>query len=314
MADATVSLMMPVEITDAVLTSTTVSEADHPAYNPSEAGYALGDRVISATTHRIYERATATATAGKDPTDINNRIADASGVIWWIDVSATNAHKMFDGESSSGTVAASPLTIVVEPGFINSLYIGGLVNVDTATITMKDAPGGAEVYSHTETLEDSLPPDYYEYGFSPHHQKKDLVLNDLPPYNLGELTVTLTNSSGNIEVGMFQIGDLRPLGTTQFNAEAIPKTYSRITVDEFGDNKITRRKSAHDIKLEATVDIDYADTAVDILKEVLDVPVVCVATTFDNYAALRVFGLVNGKMRYPYPTICKLSLDVKGLI
>jgi len=311
MADATLSVMMPVTIDDTTLTSTTVSEADYSAYN-SGTTYALGDRVISTSAHRIYESGAA-SNLNHDPTDINNRIPNASGVTWWIDVSATNAWKMFDGESSSATVVATSFTVVVEPGFVSSLYMGGLIG-DTATITMKDAPGGTTVYSDTITLENSLPPDWYEYFFSPFEQQRDLVINDFPPYLTCELTVQLSISSGNVECGMFQVGDLRPLGTTQYDAEAIPKTYSYINIDEFGNNKITRRKSGRDMSLEAVVALEYSDTAVDILTGVLDVPSVWVATTYNDHAALRVFGLGSGSMKYWQPGYNKLRIDVKGLI
>lgn len=318
MSESTLSVLFPTTINDTTLTSTTEAEADHAAYNPAEAGYALGDRVIVVSAHRIYERATATATAGKDPTDINNRIADAAGIIWWIDVSATNAWKMFDGEKSSQTVAASPLTIVLEPGFINALYVGKIENADTATITMKDAPGGTEVFSRVIDLENSAPGDYYEYYFSPFEQQPDFVIDDLPPYSAAEVTLTLTVSSGNISVGMMQIGDLRPLGETQGRGKprSKPKSFSYIKIDEFGENEIIRRKSAKDIDVEAVLSLDYANTVESIMAEVQDIACLWVATTGPKFAGMRAFGIGKGQIVYTSPTqtLCTLQLKVTGLI
>tara|TARA_R110000772_G_scaffold23646_2_gene63141 strand:+ start:4870 stop:5826 length:957 start_codon:yes stop_codon:yes gene_type:complete len=318
MSESTLSVLRPVTIDDTTLTSTTEAEADHAAYNPAEVAYALGDRVIVVATHRIYERATATATAGKDPTDINNRIADAAGIIWWFDVSATNAWKMFDGEKSSQTVATSPLTIVLEPGFVGALYVGKISNCDTATITMDDAPGGTEVFNEVIALENSDPGDYYEYHFSPFEQQPDFVIDDLPPYNLGEITITFAVTSGSISVGMLQVGDLAPLGETQGRGRprSRPKSFSYIKIDEFGDNEIIRRKSAKDMDVEAVLELDYANTAESILTEVQDIASLWVASTGSKFAGMRAFGIGKGQITYTSPTqtLCTLSLKVTGLI
>ncbi|MBX9636151.1 MAG: hypothetical protein K2Q14_07000 [Gammaproteobacteria bacterium] len=308
MADSTLSVLVPVEITDSVLTSTDVVETDYPEHDPGTT-YALGERVISTITHKIYESAKA-GNLDKDPTDINNRTGSTK---WWTQVDSTNAWKMFDGEKTSATTKASSLTIVLKPGFINSLYAGGLI-ADTATITMKDAPGGSVVYSETMQLENSYPPDYYEYGFSPFTQQPDLILDDIPPYYNGEITFTLEIASGNVECGMFQVGDLRPLGTLQYNASATPKSYSYIKIDDFGNNEIKRRKKATDGKYQVILEPSYANTAMSILNAVLDVPVVCVATTFDDYAWLRTFGLVSGEMVPDNYSECVMNVSVKGLI
>lgn len=306
--EATLSVMIPVEIDDDVLTSTTVSENDYSAYNAGTT-YAIGDRCISTTTHRIYESA-ANSNTGHDPTDITNRTGNT---VWWIDVSATNAWKMFDTESSTRTVKATSLTIVVEPGFVSAVYAGGLI-ADSATITVKDAPGGTTVLSETIQLENSYPPDYYEYFFSPFVQQPDLVVTDIPPYLNCEITFTLTIASGNVECGMFQCGDLRELGQTKFDARSIPKTYSYIGIDDYGNNEIKRRKSASDMSLTALIDLEMADTVVYLMRQIIDVPSLVIATTQTTHASLRVFGLVKPEMQYDEEDHCFLKLDVIGLI
>lgn len=305
--ESNLSVLYPVEINDTTLTSTTVAEADYPAWSGVTTYNTIGDRVIKS--HRIYENAK-TGNLNKDPDDINNR---AGSTIWWIDVSATNAWKMFDGESSSATTIATSLTVVVEPGFINSLAMLGLVG-DQVDVTYKSTPGGTTVYNTTVMLENSYPPDYYEYFFSPFQQQPDLIIDDIPPYYNGELTVTLSATSGNVECGMFALGDLRPLGTIVYNAKATPKSYSYIKIDDFGNNEIRRRKSARDVSLETKIEIGYANTAIDILTTVMDQAVVWVGTSLDDYAGLRVLGLGNGQVVYDQPNYCTINVDIKGLI
>lgn len=308
MTSAILSVMIPVAIDSETFTSSTATEADYTAWN-SGTTYAIGDRCISTTTHRIYESALASNT-NHDPDDLNNQVGQ---FVWWIDVSATNRWKMFDGENSSATVNATSLTVVLEPGFISSGYFGGLIG-DTLAVTVKDAPGGSTVYSETVTLETSYPPDWYEYFFSPFVQLRDVVLQDIPPYLTCEVTCTLTIGAGNVECGMLQVGDLRPLGTTQYNALAIPKTYSYVGIDDFGNNEIKRRKSARDMSLTAYVTLDTADNVVDLMTQVIDTPVVWVATTDPRFAALRCFGLGKGQLSYDNKGTCFLKLDVTGLI
>lgn len=307
MADASLSVLVPVEITDAVLSSTNVAETDYSAWS-NVTTYAVGDRVISVSTHMVYESAKA-SNLNKDPTDIANRTGTT---IWWVEVSPTNAWKMFDGESTSQTIAAAPITVVLEPGPINSIYAAKLT-ADTAVVTIKDVAGGTEVYSETIILEDSAPPDYYEYFYSPYHQQPDFLLTDLPPYGQCEVTVSLTGS-GNLACGMFQVGDLRPLGVTQTGAKTIPKTYSYIGIDDFGNNEIKRRKSAKDVALSAKIAPGEENTALDIIGSVLDIPVLWVAAALPDLSGLRIFGLGSGDLSYnnDQPTI--LNVNIKGLI
>lgn len=309
MGDSTLSVLIPVDITGgSVFQSSTATEADYSAWN-SGTTYALGDRCISTTTHKIYESAAASNT-NHDPTDINNRVGTTT---WWIEVSPTNRWKMFDGQSSSQTTVASPLTVVLRPGFIGSLYAGNLIG-DQAVITVKDSPGGTTVFSETIQLENSFPPDYYEYFFSPFSQQPDLLIDDIPPYYTCEVTFTLTATTGNVSCGMFQVGDLRPIGLSLYGATSEPKTYSYVQIDDFGNNQIIRRNSARDMSVTAIVDLDYANTALDIITSVLDVPSVWTASPVAEYSGLRVFGLGSAKHVYDLPVTGKCDITIKGLI
>lgn len=309
MGDSTLSALDSVDITDSNLISSTVAEADFAEWLGGATTYAADDKVISLTTHRIYISLQAGNT-NHDPTDIANRTGTAP---WWLDLGPTNRWKMLDGETSSQTTDASPLTYVFEPGFINGLYAGSLIG-DEVVVTVKDAPGGNVVYTNTITLENSQPPDYYEYFFTGFQQQPDLLLDDIPPYELCEVTFTLTAVSGNVSCGMLRIGDLRPIGTTEAGASAEPKTYSYIAIDEFGNNVIQRRKSAKDMKLRAKVEIGYANTALEIINSMLDVPVLWSATPLATHSGLRVLGLGSGKLVYEDSDFAYFDISIKGLI
>ena len=72
-------IVNPLTITDAMLTSSTVTEDDYSAWSGSTT-YALGARVIVLSTHKIYQSLQA-SNLNKDPT---------AQPLWWIEVSPTN--------------------------------------------------------------------------------------------------------------------------------------------------------------------------------------------------------------------------------
>jgi hypothetical protein len=251
------------------------------------------------------------AHSNKDPTNVNNQTGTT---VYWLDIGPTNQWAMFDGEVSTQTVVASPLTVVMRPGSFNGLYLAGL-DANSIDITVKDAPGGNVVYSYSGLLEGSQPADYDEYFFDRFKPLTDFLVSDIEQYNDSELTVTLSSaSSGTVKCGVLAAGDLRALGRTQRGAKAKPKTYSYIKTDDFGRTSIKRRKSAKDMSASALLDLSEANTVTDLIQGLLDVPAVWIASADQEYGALRVFGLGSGEISFDGSDYCQLSLNVQGLI
>ncbi len=305
---ALLSLMKPATMADAILTSSTAAETDYTAYN-SGTTYALGGRCISTTTHRVYESLIA-GNVGNDPTLIDNRIGTTPK---WSDVSATNRWKMFDDQVASQTSVASPLTVVLHPGFVNAIGLLGL-DAEAIAVTVKDAPAGNTIYSYTGSLEGSTPFDYYEYFFSPFEPLTDFIVSGIDPYADMQVTVTLTKATGNVMCGMLQVGDLVPLGTTQYGAKAKPKTYSYIKINDYGENEIIKRKKAKDLTATAWLKLEDANNVLDTIGSMLDVPCIVICSDRADYSGLRSFGLVSGEISYDKPQDCLLSVSVNGLI
>lgn len=305
---ALLSLMKPVTLTDAMITSSTAPETDYTAYSAATT-YAVAARCISTSTHRIYESLVA-GNINHDPTNIDNSIGAAP---YWLDVSATNKHKMFDDQVASQTTVASPLTAVLHPGFCNAVVLLGL-DAEAIDLTAKDAPGGNVIKSYSGSLEGSTPFDYYEYFFSAFQPLTDFILSGIDPYSDMEITITLTKATGNVACGMLQVGDLVPLGTTQYGAKAKPKTYSYIKINDYGENEIVRRKKAKDMSFTAWLKLEDANNVLDTLTSMLDVPCIVICSDLADYSGLRSFGLVSGEISYDHPLDCLLSGSVNGLI
>ena len=301
------SVLVPSTITSAMLTST-VAETDYSAWS-SGTTYAVGNRCISTTTHRVYESLVASNT-NHDPTDISNRIGATP---WWLDVSATNRWKMFDDQTTSQTTAATTMTVTLEPGSFNAFALLG-ISAETITATVTDLGSSTVLYSYTGDLEDSAPEDYYEYFFSAFSPQTDFIVDGLDSYSNMQLIVTLSVVSGDVKCGMLQVGDLRVLGLTQYGAKAKPKTYSYIKVNEYGENEIVRRKKATDLSCTAWLKVEEANSVTNTLGDLLDVPCLWIASDLQQHRALRVFGLGSGDISFDHYQDCLLPLNVNGLI
>jgi hypothetical protein len=308
------SVMIPKVTTDAVLGSSTLTEADFPAYNAATT-YTLGDKVISTTTHRIYQSAVA-GNLNKDPTLDANQIADPAGIINWIDTGPTNKWAMFDAVVNTQSIGVGTLTVVLNPGFFNSLYLGGLVG-DNVQIVVKDAPGGTIVYdTGVIPLGGALPSDYWEYFFSRLSQQTSVLLPSFIQYSAAEVTITIAATTGvEVRCGIAVVGDLQQIARAMYGGKVTPKTYSYINTDSFGTTTIVRRKATTNMTCSARLDTSQATTVVGILQEVLDVPCVWIyEDTIANFEALTIFGLGSSDVTYLSATTTQLDLTVQGLI
>lgn len=307
--NSSLMVLVPSAVNDTTFISSTISETDYPVWS-NATNYVIGDYVISTTTHRIY-KSLRDSNLNYDPTDPLNRADPAP---WWLDYSATNKWKMFDDQVSSQSEGTSPLSVVINTGNVNGIYAGALANAETIQIIVKDAPGGNIVLDTTHILEDSNPSDYYDYFFKPYKYQTQYFLDNIPPYRKSEVTIILTGSSGDVKCGMLAMGDLKPLGISQYGAKAKPKTYSYIKIDDYGNNKINRRKTAKDLTIMAVLETSQANDALMTITDLLDVPCVWVGTNILEYNGLTTFGLGSADVTYENHAESTLSLTVQGLI
>lgn len=304
-----VYVLVPTTITDAMLTSCTIAEpsASETAW-VSAASYTLGDVVIRTTTHRKYEALithTGVTTLPEDD-EVN-----------WLDIGPTARWAAFDGETSTASEGATPVTYVAEPGNFDAISFYGLEG-SGIDVSVLDASGGTEVYSYTGDLQ-VLPLDWWDWFFGEIRQLTKLVLSDIPPYPTAEVTITITGST-TASVGMIAIGDYRSLigdytwGGPLHGASAEPKSFSQITTASDGTTRIRRGRSATDMRVRVVVPREAADYCLATLQDVLDVPCACIASTAQGYEGLNVFGLLNGSLVYDNNGHALLSLYQKGLV
>lgn len=317
--DDLVSILVPVDVVNTAgvlqsVTSNGTALAEDP--NPVWAGgttYTIGQRVHSATTHRVYE-SLKDGNTGKDPTIVANRTTAAGVGTWWLDVGPTNRTAMFDGLVSSQTQAAGPLVVTLRPGASNGFALFG-IDADSYSYTVRSSPGGPIIASEPTTpLEGSMPPDYYEYFFDRFKPLTQLIRDGVDPYSASEITLTLNKASGTAKLGMFAIGDMRPIGIPQRDASIEPIDYSYVKTDAYGNTEVKKRANATGMSISAVMEKEDAGAALQTVKDVLGTPCVVVGSSAPMYEWMTVFGLVSGRMSatpYPYATI---NITVRGLI
>ena len=307
-------VLVPLPVTNATISSSTIAEpaAGETLWNAAT-NYVVGQEAILTATHRVYTN----LVAGINAT--SPELATMGSTPRWLDTRPTDKWAAFDGQITTQSSIVTPLTFVLLPGMFNALAFYGLEG-STITVSIKDAPGGTVVYTHTGNLQQPTS-DYYDYYFGQIRPLTKLLLKNLTPYANPEVTVSITSGVGvTVKAGMIAMGNLRSLisvdgtGGTQYGAKAKPITYSYIGNDIFGNTKIIRRNKATDMDIQVEVPIEDADSALASIQDVLDVPAAWIATDVANYAGLNVFGLASGDVSYAGPNHSVITINVKGFI
>jgi|CXWL01.1.fsa_nt_gi hypothetical protein len=296
-------VISPLAVTDAMLISSTAPETDYAAWAAGTT-YAAGAFVIRTSTHRIYQSLQAT-NLGKTP---------ETNPPWWLDWAPTNRWAMFDQQVSTATALASPLSVTLAPGYINSLALLGLVG-QSAQITMTDGAAGPTVYTKTVNLEGAVVGDWYQYFFEPHVQLGEVVLTDLPTYSTARLTVAIASGAATVGCGGMVVGTVYDLGGTQFGAKVGIIDYSRKETDSFGTTTFVKR--AYSKRMSA--DLIFAAPLMNKVQQVLAglraTPCVWIGAEGPTYAPLVVFGFYRDfGVTVAYPTYSLCNLEIEGLI
>jgi hypothetical protein len=308
-----VKIIKPTPITDARFISSTIPEPYNPGsptleivWNAS-GFYAEGDRRIRTETHRIY-RCKKTHTGITIPPELDEE--------HWDDVAPTNRWAMFDNVINTQSTDLNSITVSIAPGIINGLALIELVG-EEVTVTMREgvgSPSGPVVYTRTVDLDISDVYDWYTYFFEPFTQRKSVVLLDLPPYLNNEVTVTITGPQ-TVAIGGLIVGVVYTFGSTQYNATAGIRDYSRkVTDEETGVVSLEQRRFSKRLKAKLKVPAGAVNALQDILINLRATPTVWVGDDTGEYEALTVFGFYRDfELDVAYPTFSFYTLDIEGM-
>lgn len=237
---------------------------------------------------------------------------DASPAFWVL-MGPDNTHAMFDDQVSTATTSTSPLSVVLAPGYMNSLAVLGLVG-NSLAITVTDGAGGPVVYSATESLDGTFIYDWYMYFFEPYVQVGEVVLTDIPPYVNARLTVALTGG-GTVEIGQCVFGTAYELGDAEYGATAGIIDYSRKETDTFGVTTFVQRAFSKRMTARLMLDTSQINKVQRVLADVRATPAVWIGAEGSNFLPLTLYGFYKDfTIDVAYPTKSYCSLEIEGLI
>ena len=244
----------------------------------------------------------------------NNTATPGTDDTKWQRGDVGNKDAMFDGQVSIPTEATSPLTVTIRAPLANSVAFAGLVG-SQLVVTVKDNGANPAVYTRTINLDGTIVLDWYQYFFEPFVQLGEVVLTDLPPYLLGQITMTLTSGSP-VEVGEMVWGTSYVLGDEGIEQGAAVSIidYSRKDTDT-GRTTFTRRAFSKRMSGQFLVDNDKINGVQRILADIRAVPSVYIGSEDAQYAPLVVYGFYRDfsiDIAYPTKSLCRI--EVEGLI
>jgi len=292
-------MLRPITVNDANLVSSTAPETDYAAWSGATT-YAAGDRRILASTHRIYE----SAQAG----NLNHNPATDDGT-WWLDIGPTNRWAMFDAAVGTLTGLASPLTVVLDPGLIDGL---ALLDITGNQVDVAMTVGAETVYARTVDIADATElVDWWMYFFAEIDPQTRVILDDLPSYADGRLTVSITSST-TVACGTFAAGRLVEVGTVRPGAKIGIIDYSRKETDAFGVTAVVKRAYAKRVEVDVAMASNRVDYLAQQLAAIRATPVVWIGAY--SYDALVVYGFLRDwGVTIGGPFISDASLTIEGL-
>ena len=302
-----ISIVDPVTITDAMLTSTNVPETDYSAWS-SGTTYAAGARVILTSTHRIYESLQASNT-NKNP---------VTETTWWVEVSPTNRWKAFDLSNQSQTVypSNSPPNITYEVTLGQSVGVIGILNLTGASavsVTVDDPVYGIVYDEEYDISQVPLQSSWWHWFFGTRTAASNqVVIQDIPAYTNASITVSITGTTG-LAVGVILFGQANQFSLgMKYGARLGIQDYSRKETNDFGDIVFVERAFAKRATYEIFLDNGEVDQLQSYLSSVRAKPVLWIGS--NEFEATTIFGFYkNFDILLSYTDHAECSLEIEGL-
>lgn len=273
----------PVDITDAMLTSSTVQESVAATYNAGTT-YAAGAYAGPAAVHgqeQVIWRSLQNGNIGN--AQVEGAWWTAAGSVYpaydvahnyavgeyaqdntnhlmyqklvagpgdpltdttkWELIGPTNRWAMFDYNRNTRSSVPGTMTFVITPGERINSIALAGLRANSYTITITSTTGGGTVWSETGTLNTRETFTWYDYFFGEFSTQESLAFFDIPPYSDCVITVTLTATSGNVECGACVVGTYVYLGETQYTAVSDVLNFSTVDRDADGNATLTARRN-----------------------------------------------------------------------
>lgn len=294
-------IIKPVTFTDAMLVSTTATEAT-AAYN-SGTTYAKDAKVQYQNNLYISLQAS----------NLNKTPGAVGSETWWIKEKATNPRAMFDTSVSTQTEQASgDLVVVLDTGLINSIAFFNLYGT-SLTVTCTDGAGGPTTFTRTQNLDGTVIVNWYDYFFEQYDQLTEVVITDIPPYSSNRLTMTLSGGSG-VKVGEVSWGTVYELGSTQYGVSIGNQDYSVKETDAYGNTYLLQRAFSRRMTASILVENGSVNKTTKLLTELRATPCVYIGSEDTAHTPTIIYGYYKDfSTTIQYPNFSMCSIEIEGL-
>lgn len=294
-------VVQPITVTPAMLT-TNVAEDDYPAYSAGTT-YALGDRVIVAADHLVYE-SLAAGNIGNTP---------SSSPTKWAAAYATKPWRMFDQSIGTKTTRTTNITVTVAPGAVVTDVVLLELAASSVRVKMTDPTYGV-VFDKTQNLISSEGiTSWWAWFFSPIKRATRAIFSGLPAFKAASIEITITTDTGSTaECGVCLLGTSTETGATLAGVSFGVQSHSRKEQDAWGNYSITRRGFSKKLRCKVLVERNQADTAGRLFASLIDTPALFIAS--DAYDMTVIYGFVKDfDVNIAYFNYSECSLDIEGM-
>ncbi|SFK44739.1 hypothetical protein SAMN03159338_4281 [Sphingomonas sp. NFR04] len=297
-------VLIPIPATNATFVSSSLAEADYPAWS-SGATYAAAAKVISTATHRIYE-SNAGANTNNDPT--------VPGSTFWTDIGPTNRWAMLDQAVGTQSIGRGSITVTLAPGRANSLAV---LDTTADTVRVIVTVDGTTLFDQTRSTNASggVITDWYAYFTAETGRVNSLVIDGLPSYANAQVQVILTgaDSSGPVAVGTLLVGKVVELGITEAGPSVGITDFSRKETDAFGVTTVVERSWAKRMTLRSLIETRAVDGIQRTVAGLRARPALWIGE--EGYDSLTVYGFFKDfSVDLALEQISYCSLSIEGLI
>ena len=292
-------IVVPTDITAAMLTSTTLPENDAPEWS-ADTAYAAGARVMTAATHTLFEAVK--PSTGQPP---------ASTPDAWLRVGPTNRWAMFDDSLTTRSTASQRITVTLRPGILTTLVLINLLGVQTVRVTMTDPVEGVVFQEEHDMLEKNVR-NWWEYFFIPPTRRESLILSDIPSYPLASIKVELEGPA-EIGVGLLALGVLKKFSAgVEMGAQISIDDYSVKERDEFGNVNLVERAFSRRANWKFHIPNGDVDGFVRTLAALRAKP--CVYIGANRMDTMTIYGFYRDfTVNVQYPNHSDVSIQIEGM-
>lgn len=300
-------VIKPIDINDALLTASNVTEADATEWLPATA-FTAGQTCMVTTT----ANGAATATHGIYTAVINNTGNDPTvdtGTNWTF-TAYTNRFKMFDGIVQSQTTRTGGIEVEITPATYTPAIALINVNAESVDIVVTSVSDG-EVYNESYSMTSySGIDDWWEYFYTPIERLSELIVTDLPMYLDAAITVSI-NDTGLAACGELALGTIFTIGDSLHGANLGIIDYSvKNTNPTTGEITVSSGAYAKRSQVDVLCMTNRTPFINAYLTSILNTPVVWVADP-DNGATI-VYGYYrefNTILSDNYSSLCNLQIE-----